>query len=394
MGRQDQVFMSQAIQCALAGLYSTDPNPRVGCVIVRDGQCIATGTHWRAGERHAEIEALHIARERGRGATAYVTLEPCAHFGRTPPCADALIEAGIRRVVIGMVDPDPRVSGQGIARLRSAGMEVRTGILEEECRALNPGFLSRMERGRPFVRVKLASSLDGRTALVSGESNWITGVAARTDVQHWRARAGAILTGSGTIVHDDPRLNVRMTIGELLHSKGFSRGRIAERMMQWIRQPARVIVDSQLRIPEDATLFREEGPVWIYTNAVHFIESPERIEVLTQRGAEIIGLPANPEGRIQLLSLMEQLAQRGINEVHVEAGAGLAGALLNADLVDEWVFYLAPSLLGAKGKPLVDCTIHQLSDRLSLRFLSVVSVGEDLRIVARPSSASPQGGLV
>lgn len=381
--------MAHALRCAAEGLFSTDPNPRVGAVIVRSGQCIAEGRHWRAGEAHAEIEALRLAGDLARGATVYVTLEPCAHHGRTPPCVDALIAAGVARVVVGMQDPNPLVSGRGLERLRAAGIVVTTGVLEAECRALNPGFVSRMERERPFVRVKLGVSLDGRTAMASGESQWITGSAARADGQQWRARAGAILTGSGTLLADDPRLTVRRSVGELLRERGVDARRIPGDIRDWIRQPLRVVVDSQLVTPAHAELFRAPGPIWICTQENPPAEVLARRETLCQTllrpGVEVRAMPSNANGQLKLEVVLRELGAAGVNEVHVEAGPGLVGALAQAGLIDEWLIYMAPVVLGSGARPLAEWTIDRLADRARLELVSVTAVGQDMRLVLRPA---------
>jgi diaminohydroxyphosphoribosylaminopyrimidine deaminase/5-amino-6-(5-phosphoribosylamino)uracil reductase len=381
----DKEFMARALRCAAEGLYSTDPNPRVGAVIVRSGQCIAEGRHWRAGEAHAEIEALRRSGDRARGATVYVTLEPCAHHGRTPPCVDALIAAGVARVVVGMQDPNPLVSGRGLERLRAAGIAVTTGVLEAECRALNPGFVSRMERGRPFVRAKVAVSLDGRTAMASGESQWITGPAARADGQQWRARAGAILTGSGTLLADNPRLTVRRSVGELLRERGVEQGRIPADIRDWTRQPLRVVVDSQLVTPANAELFQAPGPIWICTREDASAAALARGDALLRSGVEVRAMSSTAAGKLNLEVLLRELAVVGVNEVHVEAGPGLVGALAQTGLIDEWLVYMAPVLLGSGGRPMLEWSIGQLANRVRLDFESVTPVGQDLRIIARPA---------
>ncbi|HSO06534.1 MAG TPA: bifunctional diaminohydroxyphosphoribosylaminopyrimidine deaminase/5-amino-6-(5-phosphoribosylamino)uracil reductase RibD, partial [Pelomicrobium sp.] len=313
----DHVHMARALQLAARGLCTTNPNPRVGCVIVKDGHVVGEGWHQRAGTPHAEIHALQAAGESARGATVYVTLEPCSHHGRTPPCAEALVQAGVGRVIAAMGDPNPLVGGGGIAMLTLAGIEARVGLMEDEARALNPGFISRMTRQRPWLRLKTASTLDGKTALANGVSQWITGEAARADVQRWRARACAILTGSGTVLADNPRMNVRD--------------------FEIDRQPLRVVVDSRLRTPPDAAIL----PALV---ACHAAPADARA-ALESAGAEVVELPGG-DGRVDLAALLTLLAQRGVNELHVEAGAALNGALLAAGLVDEWIAYLAPIAVG------------------------------------------------
>ncbi|MDR2113314.1 MAG: bifunctional diaminohydroxyphosphoribosylaminopyrimidine deaminase/5-amino-6-(5-phosphoribosylamino)uracil reductase RibD, partial [Candidatus Accumulibacter sp.] len=313
--------MARALRLARRGLYTTTPNPRVGCVLARDGKIVGEGWHRRAGEAHAEVHAIAAAGAAARGATAYVTLEPCSHHGRTPPCAGALIDAGVARVVAAMQDPDPRVAGGGLAALAAAGIAAQCGLLEAEAVELNAGFVSRMTRGRPWVRLKLAASLDGKTALRNGDSQWITGAAARRDGHRWRARACAILSGIGTVRDDDPRLNVR----------GVSTGG---------RQPLKVVVDSRLELPPGARVIGD-GPLLVASA----IAEGERAESLRRRGVELTALP-DGAGRVDLAALMAELGRRGINELHVESGCRLNGALLNAGLVDEILLYLAPCLIG------------------------------------------------
>jgi diaminohydroxyphosphoribosylaminopyrimidine deaminase/5-amino-6-(5-phosphoribosylamino)uracil reductase len=364
---EDNVWMARAIALARRGLYTTDPNPRVGCVIVSGGEVVGEGYHRRAGEPHAEIHALQAAGERARGATAYVSLEPCCHHGRTPPCADALIEAGLARVVIGAQDPNPRVAGEGIAGLRAAGIEVTGGVLETQARALNPGFNRRMLEGRPWVRVKLAMSLDGRTAMADGESRWITGEAARRDVQYLRARASAILTGSQTVLADDPLLDVRLDAAEL----GIDRP---------VRQPLRVVLDSALRVDPRRRLFNGGGPVLILTAN----EDRGARRALEAAGAEVAQLPAS-EGRVALEPALRLLAEREVNELQVEAGPTLCGALLEAGLVDELVIYMAPHLLGDRARGLATLAgVEHMAQRMALRIDDIRAVGDDWRISGTP----------
>jgi len=351
----DHACMARALQLAAHGLFTTSPNPRVGCVIVKDGTVVGEGWHQRAGTPHAEIHALKAAGNAARGATVYVTLEPCSHHGRTPPCAEALIDAGVSRVVAAMSDPNPLVAGGGIAMLTLAGIRAEVGLMESEARALNPGFISRMTRQRPWVRLKTASTLDGKTALANGASQWITGEAARADVQQLRARACAILTGSGTVLADNPRMNVRdLDIG---------------------RQPLRVIVDSGLRTPVDAAIL----PALV---ACHHA-TPARA-ALEQAGAEVIELPG-ADGRVDLAALLTLLAQRGINEVHVEAGAALNGALLAGGWVDEWVAYVAPMAVGDAARGLFATPpLAALADAARFRLADVRQIGNDLRLTLLP----------
>jgi len=354
----DHLHMAHALQLAARAMYTTSPNPRVGCVIVRDGKVVGEGWHERAGQPHAEVHALRQAGERARGATAYVTLEPCSHHGRTPPCAEALVRAGVGRVIAAMQDPNPLVAGKGLALLESHGMEVASGLMAPQARELNPGFISRMERNRPWVRAKVAASLDGRTALENGLSKWITGEAARRDGQHWRARACAILTGIGTVVADDPQMNVReFDIG---------------------RQPLRVVVDSQLRTPVTANILK--GGALIACSD----ERLPQAQALIASGAVLLNMP-NHSGKVDLAVLLEELAKRGINELHVEAGAKLTGALLRLGLVDELLLYMAPTILGASGRGMFDFpALTAMDQRLDLDILELSHVGSDIRIRARP----------
>jgi diaminohydroxyphosphoribosylaminopyrimidine deaminase/5-amino-6-(5-phosphoribosylamino)uracil reductase len=359
MNAADSQWMAQALRLAERGLYTTSPNPRVGCVLVKAGKVVGEGWHERAGEPHAEVHALRNAGKSARGATAYVTLEPCSHHGRTPPCADALIAANVARVVCAMQDPNPQVAGNGFATLRAAGIEVECGLMEAAARELNIGFFTRMSRGTPWVRSKIAASLDGRTALANGTSKWITGAAARRDVQQWRARSCAVLTGIGTVLADDPRLNVRE-----IHTE---------------RQPLRVVVDSRLRMPPEAAIL--SGGVLIYTAS----SDATRRAALQAHGAEVVTM-TSADGQVDLPGIMSDLARRGINEVLVEAGRTLNGALLKAGLVDELVLYLAPQLLGDAARGLADLgELTQLQQRVALQWQDVRQVGGDLRIAAKIS---------
>lgn len=355
----DYQHMAHALQLASRGLYTTSPNPRVGCVLVKDGQVIGAGWHERAGQPHAEVHALQQAGDQAHGATAYVTLEPCSHHGRTPPCADALITAGIVRVVAAMRDPNPKVAGAGLARLQAAGIAVSHGLLESEAQELNPGFIFRMTRQRPWVRTKIAASLDGGTALENGISQWITGDAARQDVQHWRARSCAILTGIGTVLADDPQLNVREpSIG---------------------RQPLRIVLDSHLRLPPDARVLQGGGVLIVCGN-----DQLPQADTLKTAGAEVLALPGH-DGLIDLPGLLNELARREINELHVEAGARLNGELLRLQLIDEFVFYLAPVLLGTSARGLFDFpALTAMTQRTDLDIIALDRVGQDIRIRARP----------
>jgi diaminohydroxyphosphoribosylaminopyrimidine deaminase / 5-amino-6-(5-phosphoribosylamino)uracil reductase len=354
----DHGMMARALQLAERGLWSTSPNPRVGCVLVRDGEIVGEGWHETAGGPHAEVHALHAAGEAAHGATAYVTLEPCSHHGRTPPCAEALIAAGVSRVVAAMSDPNPLVAGTGIALLKKAGIETASGLLEGEARELNIGFVARMTRGRPWLRLKAAASLDGKTALNNGISQWITGPEARRDGQRWRARACAILTGIGTVRDDDPQLNVRD--------------------FATLRQPLRVIVDSRLETPADARIL-QGGPVLI----AGAVDDGEKAELLRSTGAEVQIFP-NAAGKVDLKALLEYLAQRGINEVHAEAGFKLNGSLLREGLVDELLLYLAPCLIGHAASGLFNLPeLATLEDKRLLRIRDLRLIGEDIRLIAR-----------
>ena len=349
-----------ALEWAAKGMFITTPNPRVGCIIVRDGQIIGAGYTQPAGQAHAEVQALRNAAQRGhdvRGATAYVTLEPCSHHGRTPPCADALIAAGVARVVAAIGDPNPLVAGQGMAKLQAAGIAVACGVLEKEAHEMNIGFFSRMRRGRPWVRMKAAASLDGKTALHNGQSQWITAEAARADGHWWRARACAILTGIGTVNLDDPQLTVRG--------------------IDTPRQPRRIVVDSRLQISPDARVL-EGGGTWI----VAAQQNPAKEALLRERGAEIIMLP-NAAGKVDLSALVQELGRRQINELHVEAGFKLNGSLIAAGCVDELLLYLAPSLLGDAAGLFDLPAIESLEGRRALSFHDVRQIGPDLRILAR-----------
>ena len=361
MDRRDTEYMQRALRLAERGLYTTDPNPRVGCVIVRDGTIIGEGWHRRAGEPHAEILALREAGKLAKGASVYVTLEPCSHHGRTPPCADALLDAGVARVIVAAGDPNPEVGGNGFERLKKGGVDVHTGLLEQAARAINPGFIKRMESGRPYIRLKLAMSLDGRTAMASGESQWITGEAARADVQRLRARSSVIMTGIDTVLHDDPSLNVRMTARQL--------GIDGE-----VRQPHRVVLDSQLRFPSGSRMLSLEGKTTVLTTRDDSGELPCEVVRLDQSG-----------GRLDLHSVMAWLAGQQANEVHVEAGASLCGALLEHKLVDEIVVYIAPHIMGSNARGLFSIAgLEHMADRIELDISDVRQIGSDLRITAVP----------
>ncbi len=366
----DHLYMARAIQLARCGLYTTDPNPRVGCVLVRDGEVVGEGWHRRAGGPHAERIAIAAAAERARGATAYVTLEPCCHHGRTPPCTDALLEAGVSQVVAAMADPNPLVGGQGLEQLRGQGVEISVGVLEQDARALNPGFVKRMQQGLPYVRCKLAASLDGRTAMASGESKWITSKAARRDVQLLRARSSAIVTGIGTVLADDPSMNVRLESAEL---PGIEPG-------ETVRQPLRVVVDSRLRIPADARILALPGQALVACDD----QTDGRSAALESAGVHVYICPEGGE-QVDLLSLFEYLACQEINEVLLESGPTLAGAALSAGLIDELVLYLAPHLMGDGARGLFHLPgMEAMQDRIALDIQDARQVGPDIRITARP----------
>ncbi|MFF2047250.1 bifunctional diaminohydroxyphosphoribosylaminopyrimidine deaminase/5-amino-6-(5-phosphoribosylamino)uracil reductase RibD [Stenotrophomonas bentonitica] len=353
----DHQHMAHALRLAERAAYTARPNPMVGCVIARDEVVVGEGWHQRTGGPHAEVFALRQAGELARGATAYVTLEPCAHHGRTPPCALALIDAGVSRVVAAMRDPFPKVDGGGFVLLREAGIEVAEGLMATQARELNRGFLSRIERGRPWLRVKLAASLDGRTAMADGTSKWITGAAAREDVQHWRARAGAILTGAATVLADDPMLTVRLADTDVL-------------------PPLRVVLDARLRSLECARV-REGGAPTLYVHDAA-VSPPDAAD------AEFATAPS-VDGRLDLGAVLALLAERGINEVHTEAGATLAGALLAGGWVDELLLYQAPTLLGEHGRPLLSgLGIHAMDQQRRLRVVDQRQVGADVRLLLRP----------
>jgi len=356
--------MRRALALAEKGLYTTDPNPRVGCVLVKDGQIVGEGWHQRAGEPHAEVHALAQAGARSVGATAYITLEPCAHFGRTPPCADALVAAGIARAVVAIEDPFPLVSGIGMAKLRDAGIPVQCGVLESESRELNIGFHQRLHQNRPWVRLKLGLSLDARSALADGRSQWITGAAARADVQHWRARSSAILTGIGSILADDSRLNVRLE-DAVTHLA-----------------PLRVIVDSRAQLPANARLLQQPGPILLVTRA----DAPARPELDSR--VERAACTSVVRG-VDLAELMSMLAMRGCNELLVESGPTLAGALIKANLVDELLLYLAPKLLGSTARGAFDMPgLENLDDAHVWQWHAIDRVGADLRLRLRRSGAN------
>lgn len=357
----DSAFMARALRLATRGLYTADPNPRVGCLIVVNDEVVGEGWHQRAGGHHAEIMALENAGDAGVGATAYVTLEPCCHHGRTPPCTDALIAAGIQRVVVAATDPNPAVAGAGARQLAAAGVTVRTGLLEEEARALNIGFFRRMESNRPYLRTKIAVSLDGRTALANGQSKWITGEAARADVQRWRARSSAILTGVGTVIADDPLLTVR---AEELGS---------------VESPLRVVVDSRLRMPVGAQLLGSPGLVRIFC-----IEAPDETRSALEAAGAVVEMLDSEDGRVCLTEVLRRLAELEVNEVLVEAGPTLNGALLEAGLIDELLVYMGGNILGTDGRGMFAIPeLTDMSQRTELQLVDIRRVGDDCRLTYR-----------
>lgn len=355
--------MAEALRLARLGLYTTTPNPRVGCVVVKDGVVVGTGWHAKAGEPHAEVHALREAGDRAKGATAYVTLEPCNHTGRTGPCSEALLNAGVARVVAAMQDPNPLVAGKGLARLAAAGVQVHSGLLENEAVELNIGFVSRMTRGRPWLRLKTAGSLDGKTALNNNASQWITGEAARQDGHRWRARACAILTGFGTVKEDNPQMTVR----------GVDYGDLAP------RQPLRIVVDSRLQIYPTANILKNGNSL-----IVGAVEDESRIAALREVGAEVLIIP-NEQGKVELQTMLCALAERGINEIHAEAGGKLNGSLLREGCVDEFLIYQAPMLIGDKAQGMFSLhELTELSQATRLKIMDRTVLGDDLRILARP----------
>lgn len=360
---EDHRHMGEALRLAEMGLYTTDPNPRVGAVLVKDGKVVGRGFHKVAGEAHAEVLALQEAGAAAKGATLYVTLEPCSHQGKTPPCTDAVVKSGVARVVAAMTDPNPKVSGKGFEKLKAAGIAVVQGLMEGQARALNPGFISRMTRGRPWVRSKLAASIDGRTALANGESKWISCDASREDVHRWRARSSAVLTGIGTLLADDPTFTVRLP-GE------------------W-RQPKKIIVDTNLSTPVDAKVFQQNPDlVFIATG----VDDPEEHELLNAIGANIQVFPER-RGFMDLKAILETLAELECNEVLMEAGAGMNGALLEAGMVDELILYMCPTLLGDKARGMFSLPgISSMKERRDLEIVDARMFDRDLRLILRPKA--------
>jgi diaminohydroxyphosphoribosylaminopyrimidine deaminase/5-amino-6-(5-phosphoribosylamino)uracil reductase len=366
-------YMAQALRLAERGLLTTDPNPRVGCVLVKNNEVVGRGWHQRAGESHAEIIALREAGAAAKGATAYVSLEPCCHTGLTPPCSDALIKAGVVRVVVAMEDPNPQVAGKGVAQLRESGIDVAVGIMATQAEELNPGFVQRMRHGRPFVRCKMAMSLDGRTAMASGESQWITGESARHDVHQLRARSSAIVTGINTVLTDDPSMNVRLESEDVL-------------------QPVRVILDSQLKMSVDARVLSLPGRTIICTTPDAVTQNEEKLKQLKAAGAELVQLQQEND-KISLPALLIFLNSENLNEVLLEAGATLSGAFMQAGLIDEIVIYMAPILMGNDARGLFALPeISRMGDVSSLEIKDVKAVGKDWRIIAKPKAVKPKNG--
>ena len=371
---EDHIYMTRALQLAEQGLYSTQPNPRVGCVIVKDGKIVGEGAHLKAGEPHAEVFAIRQAGDKAKGATAYVTLEPCSHTGRTPPCSQAIIDAGITKAIIAMQDPNPLVAGSGLAHLQTYNIEVASGLMQAQAEALNPGFISRMTRKQPFVRCKIATSLDGKTALGNGVSQWITSEAARLDVQHWRVRSCAILTGIGTVLADNPRMSVRIPINTPSPSmgEGWGEGEV-------IRQPLKVVVDSQLQTPVDAKILQGGNVLIAFAQP-----NPNKEAQLLKAGAELLCIP-NSGGKVCLNTLLSHLAAREINEVLVEAGEGLNGALLAQNLIDELLIYYAPKLMGSTAKGMFALPeLTDMNQAIDLQIFDMRQIGVDIRLRAKP----------
>lgn len=377
-------WMSLALQLAERGLFTTDPNPRVGCVLVKAGRLIGQGWHEQAGLGHAEVNALRDAEKSGEsvtGATAFVTLEPCSHHGKTPPCCDALINAKVSKVVMAMEDPNPLVAGNGIRKLKEAGIEVEVGLLEEQARALNPGFIKRMQGQLPWVRSKVAISLDGRTAMQSGESQWITGPDARLDVQKWRARSSCIVTGIGTVLHDDCSLTVRpdQWSTSYFHSQA---------SVSHIRQPHRVVLDRQASMPAEAKILQADAVTWMVTESEKTV-APKIVQDLQNTGGGLlvldkaeVGRPSEERPSSNLAQLLKQLSDQQMNEVLVEAGATLTGAFIEQQLVDELIIYMAPKLLGSDARPLARLPFMKMSQAINLNVTDIRQVGKDIRIIA------------
>jgi len=356
---EDHKYMARAIQLAKKGMYLTAPNPNVGCVLVKDNEIVGEGWHAKAGEAHAEVNALKQAGQKAEGATAYVTLEPCCHHGKTPPCSDALIKAKVKHVIAAMIDPHSKVAGNGLKQLEQAGVYVQHGLLEEQAKALNPGFIKRMQQGLPYVRCKLAMSLDGRTAMASGESKWITSAAAREDVQYLRAKSAAIVTGVGTVLADDPSMTVRLE-GEY-------------------KQPIRVVVDTNLSMPTTAKMLSEPGKTILMTCSA----DDAIAQVLKDAGADIHVMPYCNTS-VDLKSVLQQLSDMHINDVLLETGATLSGAMLQAGLIDELIIYMAPVLMGNDARGLFALPgLENMQDKIELDIIDQRLVGQDIRLTAK-----------
>jgi diaminohydroxyphosphoribosylaminopyrimidine deaminase/5-amino-6-(5-phosphoribosylamino)uracil reductase len=367
----DREYMAMAIQLAARGTYSTQPNPRVGCVIVKDNAVIGRGWHQLAGEPHAEIHALREAGESARGATAYVTLEPCAHTGKTGPCCEALVEAGIARVVIGMQDPNPLVSGKGATYLRQHQLDIIVPLMLEQCAELNPGFIKRQQQRLPYLRCKLAMSLDGRTALSNGQSKWITGAAARADVQKLRARSCAIVTGINTVIADDPAMTIRK---EQLD--------VPDMELALRKQPLRVVLDTDLRISLDAKILDPVEEVMVICSEDGGADS-QKLAGLVAKGVQVVRLPGAQGKGLDLKEVFHFLADKDCNEVLIESGAGLAGAMIDSGLLDELVIYVSPKFMGHTALPLLELPEYSAMDKITeLKFREIRQLGKDLRITA------------
>ena len=372
----DHIYMARALQLAEQGLYSTRPNPRVGCVIVKDGKVIGEGAHLKAGEPHAEVHALQQAGPLAEGATLYVTLEPCSHHGRTPPCSQAIIDAEISKVIVAMPDPNPQVAGSGLAHLQVHNIEVASGLMQKQAEELNPGFISRMTHQLPFVRSKIAASLDGKTALNNGQSQWITSEHARLDVQHWRARSCAILTGAGTVLADDPNMTVRALNG------------MPESRMDIGSQPMRIIVDSQLQISSNAKILQGGNVLIAFAADNQNTVNQDKVAQLLATGVELLNIP-NKQGKVCLKTLLSHLASREINEVLVEGGEGLNGALLAQNLIDELLIYYAPKLMGGAAKSMFAMpAFTEMNQAVNLEILDLRHIGVDIRVRAKPKYAN------
>lgn len=377
--------MAEALRLARKGVFTTHPNPRVGCLLVKDGKVVGRGWHKKAGEPHAEVHALNQAGNLAKGACAYVTLEPCSHFGKTPPCADALINAGVVRVVTAIEDPNPHVAGKGLALLQAAGIEVKVNVLADEARMLNKGFIKRMESGLPWVSIKMAMSLDGRTAMASGESQWITGSQARADVQRLRAESSAVLTGIGTLLHDDAALTVR---AEQFDVKRFS-GNVSADSKDGFdgvsldevlkNQPLRVVLDSSARMPVNSRILQTKSPIlWVVSEEINLDLKQQSIASLPF--VDVMTLPKGPSAD-SLTRVLEHLAVLGCNEILIEAGSSLAGSFVEAGLWDELVVYMAPKLLGSRAKPLLNLAIDKMLDAKSLILKDIRHFGDDIRFI-------------